>query len=305
MTTNEDALARLAAGQQGLFTYDDAARCGIATTAVARRIARGLLVERQPGVLGSPSTPYDVRAAGRAALLSVGDTAMLSHLSAAYEWNLRRELPQKPWITVPWARSAPELWDVEVIRSRHLQGVRRRRNGVAVTSPPRTVVDVGRVLDRNGVESALATALQAGLVSLPDVEIALTRAWRTAGTGLVRDVLKHFDPAWESVLSARLGRLLKSAGLDVVAGFEIRRQDGRLVAVADFADPVRRLVIEADGWAFHGSKEQQQADRQRDRTLLLMGWTTVRYTTADILEQPEQVVAEIRALLSADNRLAR
>jgi very-short-patch-repair endonuclease len=298
MTGDERALARIAAGQHGLFSSDDADRCGISRRSLDRRLGAGLLVERQPGVLSPPSTPYDVRAAGRAALLSVGERGMLSHLSAASEWQLRRELPARPCITLPWARTVPELWDVEVVRSRHLEGVRRVLNGVAVTSPPRTVVDVGRVLDRDGVESVLAVALQRGLVAVPDVEQALTTAWRTAGTGLVRDVLRQYDPAWESVLSARLGRLLRAAGLDLIPSFEVHDRTGRLVAVADFAAPARRLVVEADGWAYHGSKEQQQADRRRDRTLLLLGWTTVRFTTADILERPDLVIAELSALLA-------
>lgn len=298
MAEHERTLARLAASQCGLFTADDAAGCGVSAAVLRRRVAQGLLVERQPGVLSPPSTPYDVAAAGRAALLSVGPRAMLSHLSAATEWELRRELPLRPWITIPWARTVPALWDVEVVRSRHLEGVRRMRNGVAVTSPPRTVVDLGRVLDRDGVEAGLAVALQRGIASMDELQRALTTAYRTAGTGLVRDVLKHFEPAWESVLSARLGRLLAAAGVAVVPGLPIRGRSGELVAVADFAHVGQRLVVEADGWAYHGSKEQQQADRRRDRALLLLGWRTVRYTTADILTRPDEVVAELLALLS-------
>lgn len=298
MADGEVALAALAASQHGLFTVDDAVGRGVSMKVLQRRIAAGLLVERQPGVLSPPSTPYDVTAAGRAALLSLGPSAMLSHLSAAVEWELRRAVPERPWVTIPWSRTVPTLWDAEIVRSRHLEGVRRMCNGVPVTSPPRTVVDLGRVLDRDGVESALAVALQRSVANMEELQRALTTAYRTAGTGLVRDVLRHFDPAWESVLSARLGRLLTGAGLALVPGLAIRDATGSVVAVADFADPVRRLVVEADGWAYHGSQAQQQADRRRDRTLLVLGWRTVRYTTADILTRPDEVLAELVGLLA-------
>lgn len=224
---------------------------------------------------------------------------MLSHLSAAHLWALRREKPERPWITIPFARALPEMWDVEVVRSRHLSGVRRTRDGVAVTSPPRTVVDVGRVLDREGIESTLAVALQTGKASVAEVDAALTTAYRTAGTGLVRDVLLHYRPEWESVLSARFGRLTTGAGLELVPGFVLR--DGEaVVAVIDFAVPELRLAIEVDGWAFHGTKEQQQADRARDRRLLVQyGWTTVRFTTEDVLVRPQQALGDVRQLLLA------
>lgn len=293
------ALARRAAAQAGLFTLSDAEACMVSAKTISRRVAQELLVERQPGVFSASTAPYDVMVAERAALLSVGPRAMLSHLSAARLWGLRKETPSLPWITVPFARCLPEVWGVEVVRSRHLQGVRRTREGLAVTSPPRTVVDVGRVLDRAGVESVLAVAMQKGRASIAEIDAALVTAYRTAGTGLVRDVLLHYRPEWESVLSARFGRLTTDAGLELEPGFVLRNVD-EVVAVIDFAVPELRLAFEVDGWAFHGSKAQQQADRIRDRKLLVRyGWTTIRFTTEDVLLRPDQVVAEVRALLLA------
>lgn len=296
---SEQQLGRRARGQQGLFTAADAEAYGLSPRTLRRRLAQGLLVERQPGVFAAGTAPYDLPGAECAALLSVGPTAMLSHLSAGWRWRLRRDRPERPWLTLPFVRALPELWDVEVVRSRHVEGIRRIRDGVALTAPPRTVVDLGRVLDRDGVESALAIGLQKGLASMPQVEATLVTAYRTAGTGLVREVVRQFRPEWESLLSARFGRLTAEGGLGLVPGFEIR-DGGRVVALLDFAVPDLRLAVEVDGWAYHGSKEQQQADRQRDRMLLVRyGWTTVRYTTQDVLERPEQVLAELAQLLIA------
>lgn len=292
------ALARVAQRQRGLFTLDDAQRCGIPARTVQRRSAGGLWVERQPRVYSAASAPHTVELAGRAALLSAGPTAMLSHLSAAVSWRLRRECPERPWLTVPYGRKVPRLWDIEVTRSRHLEGVRRLRDEVTVTSAARTIVDLGRVLDRNGVESALAVGLQMERTTMVQVEAALVPAWRTAGTGLVRDIVVRFSPGWESVLSARLARLAAQAGIGLVTGVVVRDATGRPVARPDFVPRGRRMAIEADGWAFHGSKAQQQADRLRDRRLLALGWTTVRFTTEDILRRPEQVIAELRSLLA-------
>jgi very-short-patch-repair endonuclease len=50
----------------------------------------------------------------------------------------------------------------------------------------------------------------------------------------------------------------------------------------DFADPNRKLAIEADGHEFHSSKEQFTKDRQRQRDLELDGWRFIRFSGAEI-----------------------
>lgn len=297
---DERALAHKAASQHGLFTATDAEVCGVPLALVRRRARAGQLVERQPLVFSAASSPFGIAAREGAALLSAGPQAMLSHLSAAARWQFRQKSPERPWITVPYGRTVPELWDVEVVRSRHLAGVHRLRDGVPLTCPARTLVDLGRVLGRDDVESALAIGLQKRRATVEEIERYLVLAHHTAGTGLVRDVLHRFRPEWESVLSARFGRLAEDAGLDLEPAWTLRdTRDGSVLAVLDFACPKLRLAIEVDGWAFHGSKAQQQADRQRDRRLLGLGWRTVRYTTEDVMLRSRQIVSELSALLRA------
>jgi very-short-patch-repair endonuclease len=77
------------------------------------------------------------------------------------------------------------------------------------------------------------------------------------------------------------------------AQYVIRDASGRVVARADFADPVCMLVVEVDGWAYHGSRSQQQQDKRRDRRLAGLGWQTLRFTTEDVVGRIDSVVAEI------------
>ena len=293
----ELALALLAADQRGLFTEEQAAAAGLSQTVLRSRGRTGVLSQRQPGVWQATTAPVDAETAELAALLAAGPLAMLSHQSAGARWPMGLDRPEHPWITLPFRSRLPALEGVEVVRSRHLEGVRLLRGGVAVTAPARTWVDLGRVLDRESLESALASAMQRKLIRVPEVDAVFAVAHHRAGTGLARDVLQHFTPQWESVLSARLGRLMEQASLGLVAGHVLRDDEGEPIAVLDFADVRARVAVEADGWAFHGSKSQQQADHQRDRLLLTLGWVTLRFTTADIMLRPEQVVAEIRAVL--------
>jgi hypothetical protein len=259
-------------------------------------LASGQLVERQPQVYAATSTPYDRRARFQAALLAAGPLAMLSHDSAALLWGLVGQEAPEVWLTLPFRCRLPALQDVVVVRSRHTDGIRRTRWGFPVTCPSRTWVDLGRTATPEVLESALATGLQRQLITLPQVDGVLAVAHHRAGTQLVRQVLARFEPEWESVLSAAFGRLVLAAGIDLVPGWVVRDEVGEPLAVLDFADVARRLAFEVDGWAYHGSKGQQQRDKQRDRMLLARGWVTVRFTTDDILRRPEAVLAEVRSL---------
>lgn len=59
--------------------------------------------------------------------------------------------------------------------------------------------------------------------------------------------------------------------------------------VVDFADPVRRIVLECDGAAYHDAAK----DRQRDAALEKMGWTTYRIPGRDCFA--EDVILRDRA----------
>ncbi|HEV7209308.1 MAG TPA: type IV toxin-antitoxin system AbiEi family antitoxin domain-containing protein [Mycobacteriales bacterium] len=296
-SAQEVALANLARRQQGMFVLEDAERCGIEGHEVRRRLRRGLLTEPQPGVFASPLRPFSPEAASRAALLCAGPRAVLSHTSAAALWNLGVSMPSRPWITLPFGRAFPAVHGVDVVRSRHLDEFRRRRSGWPVTSPARTWVDCARAMDERLLEGCLANGMQRGLITPRDVDRVLAVAHHRAGTGLARRILIKFHPEWESLLSAALGRLLEGAGIVLQPGYQLILPDGQLVAVLDFADVVRRVAVEADGWAYHGSQAQQQRDRERDRMLLRLGWRTVRFTSTDIGEHPGQLIDDLRAVL--------
>jgi len=54
-------------------------------------------------------------------------------------------------------------------------------------------------------------------------------------------------------------------------------------------------VIEIDGRQFHIGADVFESDRRRQNALVLRHWTVLRYTYRRLVEEPDQVVAEIRA----------
>jgi very-short-patch-repair endonuclease len=65
----------------------------------------------------------------------------------------------------------------------------------------------------------------------------------------------------------------------------------------DFLWRENRLVVEVDGWDAHRSRSRFEEDRARDLKLKLLGYQVVRFTWRQLAEDPNAVVAALRALL--------
>lgn len=57
--------------------------------------------------------------------------------------------------------------------------------------------------------------------------------------------------------------------------------------------PCEKVVIEADGFAFHSSAVDFQNDRERQNIIALAGYQVLRFTWLDLTEYPDRVLAEI------------
>jgi very-short-patch-repair endonuclease len=55
----------------------------------------------------------------------------------------------------------------------------------------------------------------------------------------------------------------------------------------------RRLVVECDGKAFHGSQEQVERDKRRDRYCACRGICVMRFSGAEINRDPRGCAAEV------------
>lgn len=83
----------------------------------------------------------------------------------------------------------------------------------------------------------------------------------------------------------------------VTAGLSVREQVavsgvGRVDFVVEDS-----LVVEVDGWAFHGSRDAFEADRARDRLLLARAMPVMRFTAKQVRDDPCGMVREIAGVL--------
>ena len=294
----------MASGQIGLITHDQALECGLSEKAIRHRVDSGRWLRRHIGVYAVAGAPRSWEQDLLAACLAAGRGAVVSHRAAAALWGmdgLRRDVIE---LSVP-RPLCHRLRGVTVHRSTDLErSMPTTRAGIPVTSPMRTLVDLGAVVPSWTVERALDQTLSRRLVTVVGLRRqldALARKGRR-GAGVLRALLdERADSSFgtESVLEALMRRLCRDHGLPVpVSQFEVRC-GRRLLGRVDFAFPDDRLAIEVDGYEHHASIEAFQHDRARQNDLVGGGWTVLRFTWDDVTRRPERVAAAILRVLGA------
>ncbi len=91
--------------------------------------------------------------------------------------------------------------------------------------------------------------------------------------------------------------MLKSRKLD---GRKFRRQYSIGSFIADFCCPSEKLIIELDG-DLHGEYHKIQKDENRDKYLLRLGFTVLRFENRFVFQEPEYIKSEIRKVLNRNN----
>src|SRR5262249_23538121 len=102
----------------------------------------------------------------------------------------------------------------------------------------------------------------------------------------------------ESAMESRLRVALVSRGIPrPVAQYSVFSGSGRFVARLDLAFPSVRVGVEYEGRQ-HTSDSQLTRDLRRHNALAALGWTVLRFSSADVLTRPDWVAAQVAAALS-------
>jgi very-short-patch-repair endonuclease len=290
-------LAQRAALQHGVVDRIDARAHGLTDDAIHRRLRAGRLAQAHSGVYVLPGAPDTWHQRLFAACRAAGREAVTSHRSAASLWGLVDG--EEVEVTVRRTKG-PTPDGVVVHRSRDLLPSHTTvRNGVPVTNPLRTMIDLGAVSSDEVVAEAMERGLVRKLFSVAALEWVLTDLAKPGrrGCGGLRRVLDDralgAAPA-DSVLEARMARVLRSYGLPP-AVFHHPVPVAR--AELDFAYPQRNLGIEVDGFEVHGTAPAMSADHDRHNRLVAAGWSVLRFTWYQVVRQPSTVARRLEDAL--------
>jgi very-short-patch-repair endonuclease len=194
----------------------------------------------------------------------------------------------------------PTNWS---LRSSHGLKVRhcdlRREEVVAVrglwlTLLERTLRDLCAQWPAEEALVALDMAVHLGLGDVVGLwRYARAAAGRPGAKGL-RQLAPLAEPA-ESPMETRLRWLLIRAKLPrPQVQTDLHDRQGGFVGRADLYYPAARLVVEFDGG---NHRERLVGDDRRQNELVNAGFTVLRFTSADLRNRPEVVVAQVRGAL--------
>jgi very-short-patch-repair endonuclease len=263
----------VARGQHELITHDQLEALGYSGDAIKHRIRRGRLHPIHRGVyaVGHPNLTQEGK--WMAAVLACGDTAALSHDSAAELWRLTRRKPTTP-IHVSSLDGSRSRTGIEVHHPKELNAT--THEGVRVTTPAQTLIDIAHTWPQPELEQAIGEADLRRLVGLRALQNGAIRAGRR-GAPLRRVIERVTFRVTQSELEREFLRLLVRAGLPLP---ESQKRFGK--HRVDFWWPDMRLVVETDGGAFHRTAAQQTADARRGQEHIRAGRFPMRITHGQI-----------------------
>jgi hypothetical protein len=300
--TLDDRIARIARGQLGLVTLQQALDVGLSYEAVRHRVSIGRLTRSGFRVYAVAGAPRSWERTALAACLEVGRAAVLSHRSAATVWHLALPEPETVDLTIAGDSSVRcRTVGVRVHRSRSLSPADRTTVGrFPVTSAARTLVDVAAGLEIEPLSRVLDDALGRRVTSPRHVIAALDRcAANRPGTGRLRRALSPWARSIkvESVAEGACLRALDRAGLPApVTQLRVRGPE-EFVAWLDFAWPAARVALEVDGFRWHASPAPHENDSRRANKLAALGWTVLRVTPLELEHTPRYLLKALRRLL--------
>lgn len=286
-------LEALARKQHGVFSRPEARACGLTVRQIDNGVITGQFHRIHENVYvfaGAPQTRamYEV-----AACRWAGEGAALSHRSALQEYGLASVPAEEIEITTTGRRCKRP--PVLVHRTTHLPSAHIRiRDGRPVTDPARTLFDAGAVVPYHIVYKAVAQALQRHLTTRDRLFGRLIEHGGRGrrGCGSLRRALQELDADLERTDSDLEALMLRNVWTN-----RLPRPEFQYVVMVDsrrrrldFAYPLIKYGIEADGWKDHGEQDRFESDRVRAAELEAQGWLVQRFTWRKIRYEPDWVV---------------
>jgi hypothetical protein len=275
----------------GPFTLKDAHRAGLGRSRLKgaswRRIAPTVYVWA-----GLPETPELKIEAARRRLPPV---AAFSGLTAAWVHGLDVAGCDPIEVTIPKGTGVSARSGMDVRRAALAASEVVSVRGKRVTNILRTLGDLCIRLSVTEAVVVTDMALRAGLVSLDDLNALCAARAHSLGVIRLKRVTAFAEPAAESPMESRLRMVLVLGGLPrPQAPVPLHDSKGRFLGRPDLYYPSHRLAVEYDGSTHRSSLVE---DNRRQNRLLAAGIRLLRFTAADVLQNPESVTTQVRGYL--------
>ena len=158
-------------------------------------------------------------------------------------------------------------------------------HGVRVTTPLRTALDLGCLLERKDALAALDGFRRRFGITIAELTAGAARFRRRRGVVQLKELIPLSDPRAESARESWTRLAISDEGLlapEPQVWIEI---DGVPTYRLDFAYRRRRIAVEYDGWDSHRrTRKQRERDEARRTWLREHGWTVIVIRVGDFTE---------------------
>lgn len=158
----ETAIRVVAGRQSGNISRAQLRSAGLSKGAIDRRLQRGGLVKRYPGVYALAPARMDPQALIAAAVLAGGPTAVASHASAGWLWGYVKHWQPPAEISLPTGDRRPRHILTHRCPSLQPRDITHQL-GVPTTSPARTALDIAPRLTRKQLTRLVNDQLRDGV----------------------------------------------------------------------------------------------------------------------------------------------
>lgn len=291
-------IALIAGSQHGAFNHRQAAAAGASRDQIKRRLESGEWTALDRGTYGLESSAATWHREVIAAVLSK-NRAFASGFTAGRLHRLPDCWNSTPEITIPFTGSARSA----------IARVRRRSDftaievtmvdGIPVSSVPETVFDLARVMRPGRLRRVIDHALALDHATVDDLRGVLTRVEgsRLKGTVAFRESIAELSDDYvpsQTALERLLFDALEGHGLPPIDRQVSMPWWDRLPHRVDAVIHDWRLILEADGRAYHTKRDDFERDRERDNLAVAHGYRVMRFTWRMLTDGPEQVLRLVR-----------
>ena len=288
------------------FTTAEARRLGFDSPTLSAAVRDGALRRLFTGVYVRADVTDSVLLRAQAAALVMNPRSVLCNRTAAWLHGVDvfryAELETVPELEsfVLRGRRATERLDCQG-RTRDLRPEDWQTiDGVRVTTPLRTAVDLACERSRREALAALDALSRHCGVTVADMNVLLQRFRRRRGVIQARELVQLVDPRAESTGESWTRLEIHDRELPPPEPQFWVRIDGVPTYRLDLAYPKAKVVVEYDGEEFHTGRRDRERDEERREWLRRHGWYVIVVTKDSFTEEAAQAwTQELREVLRA------
>lgn len=262
------------------------------SAAITRRVRWGALHRIHRGVYAVGHDALTQTACFIAAVLACGAGAALSHYAAAvYHGLLQHRDGRAPDVTVPRA-GCRKVAGIRVHRSRLDACDVWTRDGIRVTSPARTILDLAATMSVGPLRRMARQAQAEQRVNVRQLVDVLHRHPRHRGAAKLRALIADGPAPTRSDHEDLVLDLIDRAGIERPELNPKLRLDGRSIS-PDMLWREHRLAIECDSRRWHSDPLTRDNDADKQAILEAHGYRVLRITWWQALKLPRQTLARL------------